>query len=260
MDIASKLLFSKVSHRRLFPKENRFSYRVYSLVFDPEKIDELADGRWFGVDRWGLFSFHRKDHGNCDGSSLTEWAKGVVNRYGVDLGVKRFVLIAMPRVLGYGFNPVSFWLCLDEEDALKAVIAEVHNTFGERHLYFCRNKDGTAIESNDAIEAEKMFHVSPFMERSGHYRFKYNLSDRGFSAVINYYDLEGRKKLLTSMAGTFSDNSRRQQLSAFIRCPLVTLKTVAMIHWQAAKLALKGIRYVPKPPQLNDSYNSESKD
>lgn len=251
MDLNPQILFADVMHRRLFPKENGFAYRVYQIAFDIERIGALEDGGWFGIDHWALASFHRKDHGACDGSSLSDWARGVIDRFGGELAVKRIVLVAMPRILGYGFNPVSFWLCLDSDESLRAVIAEVHNTFGERHTYFCRNENGGIIGRHSQIEAAKVFHVSPFLPRSGFYRFRFDLSEMRFGVWIDYHDENGKKQLLTSMSGVFAPNTRTARLSAFFRCPLVSLKTIAMIHWQAVKLFLKKTGYVPKPEQMS---------
>ena len=250
MAVDQKLLFANVMHKRLFPKENSFSYRVYYFASDIEKLDELSDRRWFGLNKWGLASFHHKDHGPCDGSSLKEWADGLVAGFGGDLEIRKIVLVAMPRILGYGFNPVSFWLCLDAREQLRAVIAEVHNTFGERHVYFCRNDDGTVITRQNRIEADKLFHVSPFLPRNGSYAFKFDYTAGRFGVCIDYHDKDGRRQLVTSLSGQFAGYSRSRLLKAFVTCPLVTMKTIAMIHWQALRLVIKGIQYFPKPQQL----------
>jgi DUF1365 family protein len=248
--IGSKLLFADVMHKRLFPKENQFRYKVYYHAFDVEELQNLSDGVWFGVDRWGLASFHQRDHGPCDGTSLSNWAMDLVNRFTPESGIEKIVLVAMPRLFGYGFNPVSFWLCLDAEGSLRSVIAEVHNTFGERHVYFCRKEDGSTIDETDQMEALKQFHVSPFMERNGHYRFRYDYREGHFSVWIDYYDKDGRKQLLTSLSGEFCEDTRRSRLLAFLKCPLVTIKTITLIHWQALRLVMKGIKYIPRPKQL----------
>ena len=250
--MSSRLLFANVMHKRLFPKVNSFSYKVYYLAFDIDRMEELADRPWFGLDRAGVSSLHRKDHGPCDGSDLASWARTLLDEHVPGLDIRRIVLVAMPRILGYGFNPVSFWLCLDDADSLRAVICEVHNTFGERHVYLCRNEDHSAIERTNPIETMKTFHVSPFMERNGHYRFRFDYREDRFGVWIDYYHKDGRKQLLTSLTGSFVPNTQARRLAAFFTCPLVTLKTITMIHWQALKLVLKGIRYVPRPPQLDE--------
>lgn len=250
MGVSSKILYADVMHKRLFPKVNQFRYGVYYLAFDISNPDELSDGRLFGVDRWGLTSFYQKDHGPCDGSSLMEWAMSLVEEFSPGLGIEQVKLVAMPRILGYGFNPVSFWLCLDGDGHLKSVIAEVHNTFGERHVYFCRKEDGSPIDEADKMEALKQFHVSPFLERNGRYRFRFDYQEGQFSVWIDYYDEDGRKQLLTSLSGEFCENTRGNRLLAFFKCPLVTIKTIMLIHYQALKLVLKGIKYIPRPRQL----------
>ena len=250
MAIGPKLLFANVMHKRLFPKENSFSYRVYYLVCDIERLSDLSDGHWLGLNRWGLASFHNRDHGPCDGSSLKAWADALIDSHAADLEIQRVILVAMPRILGYGFNPVSFWLCLDGSGGLRAVISEVHNTFGERHVYFCRNEDGSRIVRQQGIEAPKVFHVSPFLPRTGHYQFRFGYEANRLGVWIDYFDKDGRKQLLTSLSGSFDPYSRKKLLWAFVSCPLVTIKVITMIHWQALKLLVKGLQFFPKPAQL----------
>ncbi|MEX0320708.1 MAG: DUF1365 domain-containing protein [Puniceicoccaceae bacterium] len=252
MEVNPQVLYSTVMHKRLFPKENSFSYKVYTMAFDLDAIDSLSDGIFFGVDRWGLASFHRKDHGSGDGSCLKSWALSLLKDNAPEIEVNRIVLIAMPRILGYGFNPVSFWLCLDKDENLRCVIAEVHNTFGERHVYLCSEADGGVLDRSSRIEARKVFHVSPFLERNGHYSFRFAPSQGRFGVWIDYHAEDGRKQLLTSMSGEYKEATRLQRLSAFIKCPLVTIKTIVMIHWQALRLFAKGIQVIRKPAQLDE--------
>lgn len=252
MEVSPQILYSTVMHKRLFPKENSFSYKVYTMAIDLDSIDSLSDGLFFGVDRWGLASFHRKDHGSGDGSCLKTWAMEIVRANAPEVEVNRIVLIAMPRILGYGFNPVSFWLCLDKEENISCVIAEVHNTFGERHVYLCTDPDGGILGRESRIEARKVFHVSPFLERNGHYTFRFAPTSDRFGVWIDYHADDGRKQLLTSMSGVYKPATRLERLAAFVKCPLVTLKTIAMIHWQALRLFAKGIKVIRKPVQLDE--------
>lgn len=252
MEMSPQIFYSTVMHKRLFPKQNAFSYKVYSMAFDLDTIDSLSDGIFFGVDRWGLTSFHRKDHGPGDGGCLKDWAFGLLRQNVPEIEVKRIVLVAMPRILGYGFNPVSFWMCLDNEDKLRCVIAEVHNTFGERHVYICSEADGSIIDRSSRIQAKKVFHVSPFLERNGFYSFRFAPGEGRLGVWIDYHDDDGRKQLLTSMSGQYKEATRMQRLAAFVKCPLVTIKTIVMIHWQALKLFAKGIQIIRKPAQLDE--------
>jgi len=161
----------------------------------------------------------------------------------------------MPRVLGYVFNPVSFWLCYDEQkpsgQPLRAVICEVNNTFGEHHAYVCAGDEGQAIQPDHWFTAEKYFHVSPFLPREGHYAFRFRCDSEQFFAWIVYYDKNQNKTLTTTLQGQLKPFSTTNRCKAFFKYPLITLKATALIHWQAIKIVQKGIRYIKKPPQLH---------
>lgn len=156
----------------------------------------------------------------------------------------------MPRILGYVFNPVSFYFCLDSDSNLRATLCEVHNTFGEQHTYLCAHPDHSPIGSQDWLEADKIFHVSPFLERSGVYRFRFDLRPDKLGIWIDFYDKSQNKQLITSLIGNFSPLTPQLLRNTFWRHPLVTLKVISLIHWQALRLVCKGIRYIPKPKQL----------
>ncbi len=231
---------AKVVHKRILPKENSFSYSVYYLVLPLPAST---------VPGW-LASFHAKDLGFRDGSDPLDYAKKILADYGLNTICDRIVLVTMPRVLGYVFNPVSFYLCLDTTDSLRAVLCEVHNTFGEQHTYVCANPDHTPINAEQWLEASKEFHVSPFLDRSGDYLFRFNLSADSLGIWIDYYDKEQQKQLITSLIGTFSPLTPYYLRRAFWRHPMVTLKAISLIHWQALRLVFKGIRYIAKPAQF----------
>lgn len=244
-----RILNAKVMHKRLFPRENAFVYGIYYLAFPLRAAGALADGWRFGVNRAALSSMNNRDHGARDGTPLEPWARAIMAEHApaVDGDI---VMVTMPRVLGHVFNPVSFWLCHDAAGALRAVICEVNNTFGERHAYLCMHDDTRAIDGQDWLWAEKLFHVSPFLPRDGAYRFRFDIRDDKLGIWIDYYDARGEKQLLTSLTGTFVPYTRQNLRRAFWRHPLVCLIAVARIHMQALRLVLKGIKYIPKPPQL----------
>jgi len=231
---------AKVMHRRLFPKANAFNYGVYYLAL-PLPASPIASR---------FASFHPRDVGRRDGSDPTPWVRDILANYGLGRKVQSITLITMPRVLGYVFNPVSFYLCTDHSQALVAVLCEVHNTFGEQHCYLCANGDGRAISPDQWLEAEKVFHVSPFLERAGHYKFRFDLNSETFGVWIDYYDAQQNKQLIPSLLGSFQPLTPRALRRTFWRHPLVTLKAILLIHWQAAKLVVKGIRYLARPAQL----------
>lgn len=244
------LLFAKVMHKRLFPKVNAFVYGIYYLAIPLFQIDALNDGWRFGVDRPGLMSFYRRDHGGHDGGNLDEWARRVLSDSNIPQADGEITLICMPRILGYVFNPVSFWLCRDRAGDLRAVLYEVRNTFRETHLYVCARLDRGVIDETDILCAEKTFHVSPFLNREGHYRFKVSAAFPALDIRIDYFDGAGRKQLVTSLFGRLEPATRAARRRAFWRYPLVTLQAIGLIHFQACKLIYKGIRHRSKPDQM----------
>lgn len=232
-----QLYSAKVMHKRFFPKENAFSYRLYYL-FLPLPAAPLSGY---------LTSFHAKDVGNRDGSDPTPWVRNILAKYNLNQKTQTIILVTMPRVLGYVFNPVSFYLCLDEANLLRAVLYEAHNTFGEQHSYLCANSDHRPIGPDQWLEAEKVFHVSPFLERCGHYKFRFDLKVDKLGVWIDYYDAQQKKQLITSLMGTLEPLTPKALRQAFRRHPLVALKAIILIHWQALRLMMKGIGYITKP-------------
>jgi DUF1365 family protein len=246
MALDMSLLFGEVMHARLFPKRNHFLYRIFYMAMPLSRLKSLP----IAHNRFGLFSFYDKDHGQRDGSSLVAWASDILNQYGVNQADGEIVLVCMPRVLGYVFNPVSFWLCLDKQGRLRAVLNEVNNTFGERHTYLCVHADQRPIEATDSLVAKKVFHVSPMLKREGHYTFRFDYSEQAFTAAIDYFDGNNNKQLVTRLTGNTKPMSKRNLRRAFLLYPLVTMKAMALIHWQALKLLSGGISFNKKPEQL----------
>ncbi len=252
MGIDPQIYLSKVMHKRLIPKVNRFTYGVYYLAFPLSKINALSDGWRFGVNTPGILSFYEKDHGARDGSNLEEWARQMLKQKNITKADGDIVLITLPRVLGYVFNPVSFWLCLDKKNQIRAVICEVNNTFGETHSYICAHQNGSIIQHNEWFEADKLFHVSPFLHRDGRYLFRFAYETNSFGVWIDYFNESGEKQLLTSLSGTLQPYNKKSRSRAFWQHPLITLKTISLIHWQAIKLLTKGIKYITKPTQREE--------
>ena len=178
-----------------------------------------------------------------------EWARGILSDSGIKEADGEIKLICMPRVLGYTFNPVSFWLCHDQEENLRAVLCEVHNTFGERHTYLCAHDNHRPITQDDILKGAKLFHVSPLLKREGHYTYRFDVRDNKFAVWIDFYNAEGKKQLVTSLIGKFEAMNKAALRKAFWRYPLITFKAITLIHWQALKLLTKGIKYISKPIQ-----------
>lgn len=250
MRMPAALYTGSVTHARFAPKRYRFRYRVFQLLLDIDALDRVdARSRVFSVNRFNLLSFYEKDHGPCDGSSLRVWAMRLLSQHGVDLEGGRIELLCFPRVLGYVFNPLSLWYCWHRDGSLRAIIYEVRNTFGEKHHYLISN-DGRALKQGEWWAARKAFHVSPFMPMQAEYRFRISPPGERVHVLIDEYcpadagmqrtlvaALEGRRKLFTD----------RALLRAFLSIPLMTIKVIAAIHWQALKLWLRGFRFHRKP-------------
>jgi DUF1365 family protein len=252
----AQLCFGNVHHTRLRPARNSFNYGVYFLRLP---LRSMAERDWptrlLSRNRFNLLSFHDKDHG--DGKRpLLEWIDALLKQEGIADADGEVWLQTFPRVFGYVFNPVSFWFCHRRDGALRAVLCDVSNTFGERHLYLLNR--GAPIANNSELTAAKVFHVSPFCRVEGRYRFRFMRTgrqrDASFSertlARIDYDDTDG-PILLTSIAGTSHPLNDRNIMRALQRFPLMTFAVIARIHWQALKLWIKRVPFFhkPTPPQ-----------
>jgi len=237
----SRLYVGRVRHTRLRPRRHDFTYRVFYLMLDLDQL-ELADRRhrWFSVDRFNLFSFHRTDHGPEDATSLREWAEEQLAEAGVDLGGGRIELLAFPRVLGYVFNPISIWYCYDRDGSLAAVMHEVRNTFGEKRTYV------VPVGGDLSHRFPKELHVSPFMDMDQTYSFAITVPRDRFSVGIRQYDADG-EIFRAGLSGTVRPIGDGALLRVFVTHPLMTLKAIGAIHWHAVRLWLKGVRYRRRP-------------
>ena len=252
VDMDAQLYFGEVMHLRLRPAQNRFVYPVFFLRI-PLSNPQSVCGPLFGLNRWNLFSFMFRDHGARDGSSPLAWIRALLRREGLEDIDGEVWLQAFPRVLGYVFNPVSFWFCHDRAGVLRAVLCEVNNTFGERHHYLLAQSDGGAIPLDAVLAARKVFHVSPFCAVKGAYRFKFHDAAAGrVLARIDYADEDG-DLLHTSVSGRASALTSAALARAFVTYPWMTLLVVLRIHWQAARLWVKRVPFFSKPvPPVED--------
>lgn len=235
-----------VWHKRLRPSVNEFFYRVFYLCFDVTKTPEIIS-KLLSWNRFNLFSFYDKDHAKRDGANLENWIRDILSNHDLSGKTKRIFLLTHPRVLGYVFNPVSFWFCLNDKEELIAVVAEVNNTFGENHNYLIFNPDHAPIGPNQWFDAKKEFHVSPFFEVRGSYKFRFIFNQRKVAAWIDYLCDDGYKNLLTSVICKKVKPSDYLLLKQLFLVPIVTFKVIFLIHWQALKIWTKGNKYVPKP-------------
>jgi uncharacterized protein len=249
---AAALYVGDVMHARLKPVGHRFSYRVMSLLIDLDRL-EVADRQTplFGVNRRALYSFHEADHGDRDGSSLRLYAQRCAAEHGIDLTGGRVLLLCYPRLFGYTFNPLSVYYCYRADGQPALLIYEVRNTFGDIHAYVLPVAPGDISPAGIRQTQDKRFYVSPFVEMAMRYHFRVMLPQDRVKLRILETDSEG-----PLLSATFNGQRRilttQELLRSFFSLPLVTLKIIAAIHWEALRLWLKGVRLVPRPGKTAD--------
>jgi DUF1365 family protein len=251
----SALYVGTVTHHRWKPKRHHLRYGVFALLADLDELPDLVRRlRLFSHNRFNLFALMDRDFGAGDGTALRPWVEAQLAQAGLETRGIRISLLCYPRILGYAFNPLSVFYCRRARDgALIAILYEVHNTFGERHCYLIPTESN--VESNEAPvrqACEKAFHVSPFICMQATYRFQIlppsresKTGDR-LAIVINETDSEG-PLLDASFVASRVPLSDGKLLSLLARHPLMGLKVIGGIHWEALRLWLKGIALTNRP-------------
>jgi DUF1365 family protein len=236
----------RVMHHRLRPKRHRFVYRVFTLLLDLDRLEQAgARLRLLSIDRFNLFSIHRRDHGRRDGSRLRPWVEAELARAGIAYAGGRILLLAMPRFLGYVFNPISVYYCFDAKDRLLAILYEVKNTFGGQHSYVLPVSPADAARGRIRQTTAKDFYVSPFIEPEAVYRFTLDRPAARLTVAIRE-EVDGRPLLLASMSGERRPLTDRSLLLAALGLPFAAQKVMFGIHWEALRLWLKGMRLQPE--------------
>ncbi len=232
------LYHGRVTHRRLRPVGHRFAYKVFSMLIDLDRIDEtMGRYRFFSRNRFNLFSFFDRDHGDEQEGPLAARIRALLWGAGFR-GDGRIELLCYPRVLGYVFNPLSIYYCRDATDRLEAVLYEVRNTFGGVHSYLIPVESETAVIRQ---AADKVFRVSPFMDMDHRYAFDLAVPGETISVSIRQTDKNG-PIFSAAFTGEREAMSDAALLAAFIRYPLMTVKVILAIHFEAARLFAKGLR------------------
>ena len=231
----------RVRHERLRPSAHAFEYPTYFLMLPLRALRERADPA-IARNRFAPIAFHDRDHGDGRDDCLA-WLDERLAAEGVHDADGEVWLQTYPRVLGYVFKPVSFWYCHRRDGSLAAIVAEVNNTFGERHCYLL---SGEALTWGRELRARKVFHVSPFCRVEGHYRFRFLRSVDQVVARVEHDD-EAGPLLLTHLSGDLAPANARLQRKAFFGQPLMTLGVIARIHWQALRLWAKRVPFFRKP-------------
>jgi DUF1365 family protein len=241
---AGGLYRGEVMHRRYRPVGHRFRYRVFTILLDLDHIETAMCGlRLLSRNRFNLFSFHDRDHGPRDGSTLRPWVEERLRESGIahDGGPVR--LLCFPRVLGYVFNPLSVYFCHRRDGSLAAVVYEVKNTFGEQHAYVLPAPVGEGYN-----RCAKSFYVSPFIGMAVTYRFRLRSPAERLAVSIRETDSLG-PLLDAVMTGRCVELTDLALVRCFFAYPLMTFKVIAAIHFEAFRLWRKGLPVYPHSRQ-----------
>ncbi len=230
----------QVWHQRLRPAHHAFKHNTYFVLLP------MRHARTHGLSiprsKFGWITFSDLDHGDGRADALA-WMEDLLRSEGIDDADGEIWLQTYPRVLGHAFKPVSFWYAHRADGSLAAVVAEVNNTFGERHCYLLH---GPHVQWDTNLVADKVFHVSPFCSVQGHYQFRFSRSAQHILARVDLHDEHG-PLLQTSMSGALHPFTARQAQHAFWSTPFMTLGVVARIHWHALRLLIKRVPFFHKP-------------
>jgi DUF1365 family protein len=236
-------------HGRKGDIDNAFRYSIDYVLLDAEA--PVKAPRLFGRNRAGLASLWDLDHGGAPGEGRGAiWVREVLVAHGLP-DPARIELLAQPRILGHVFNPVSFWICRDAQGDVPVVIAEVSNTFGDRHSYLCHRDDLAPIEATDRLQAHKVFHVSPFQRIEGQYEFRFDFRPDRIGVWIDFTG--GNEGVIATLVGPRAPLTNWGLLRACVRRPFGSRRVLALIHWQAVKLWWKGAKFRTRPePPVED--------
>jgi uncharacterized protein len=246
--LRSALFAGNVVHQRTRPRRHRLRYSVFYLALDLDEAAAVGAAlRLFSVNRFNLFSFHERDHGDGSNLPLLEQVRAKLRAAALDAS-GAIVLMTIPRILGYAFNPLSIYFCYRNDGALAAILYEVNNTFGQRHSYLIpatADADGLVRQ-----ESAKTLYVSPFLGTDMNYAFVAAPPKERVAISISARDKEG-PVLIARLSASRIPLEDRTLLRALLAYPFLTLKVVAAIHWEALRLWLKGVRLTERPTQVS---------
>lgn len=250
--LRSCLYFGSVFHRRTVGVQHRFRFRLPWFYLDLDELPRLHRClHLFGFNAPNLIAFHDRDHIDNRAVSTRDKVGRYLAAHGIDLSGGAIFLLTQTRVLHYVFNPISFHFCHGADGGLRAIVAEVNNTFGERFLYLL--SDANRLPSNGACvryRSPKAMHVSPFLSRDGAYEFSFHPVGSRLAVAICTSE-HGAPALVTTLTGVRYPLSDRNLARVLLRQPLITHRVMAAIHWQALRLYRKGARFHPQPSASN---------
>ena len=252
--MTSSLYNGTVIHKRFKPKKHFFKYKVFSLLLDLSELNHLDKNiNFFSYNSFNLISFFDKDHGERDGSSLFEWVKKNLKENNIKSENIKIKLLCYPRIFGYVFNPLSVFFIYDNKENLISILYEVKNTFGEQHTYIFKVENNNLLQHN----CSKKFHVSPFIEMDCNYFFRTLKPAEKISVIIDQYQLD-EKILFASQDGIRVDFNSKELIKSYVKHPLMTLKIISAIHFEAFKLWAKGIKFIKKKLKIKNNITFEN--
>jgi len=242
----------EVNHTRFKPVKHFLNYKTFSLFIDLDEIEQLDKSiSIFSHNKFNIFSFYNKDHGDRNGNCLKKWVISKLKKYKIEGNISKIKILCYPRIFGYVFNPLSIFYCY-ENDKLKSIFYEVKNTFNEQHTYIFKIKDGEEIKQ----KCKKKFYVSPFMDMETFYNFKLIDPNQRLSVIIKQTDAEGTV-LTATQTGYKKEFNFKQLLINFFRYPLMTLKIISSIHFEALLLWKKGAIYRKRDKKVFNNLSYE---
>ena len=241
-----------VTHTRFKPIRHNLRYKTFSLLLDLDEVEKLDKKlSIFSHNKFNIFSFYDKDHGDRDGSSLKTWVLSNLKKFNIHQNINTIKILCYPRIFGYVFNPLSIFYCYNNTN-LKAIFYEVKNTFNEQHTYIFK------VNNNEKIDqkCKKKFYVSPFMDMETYYNFKLLEPNEKLSVYIKQTDTEGTV-LTATQTGDKKELSLKQLILNFIKYPLMTIKIISSIHYEALLLWKKGAIYRKRNKKLKNNLSFE---
>ena len=258
-DLNPALYIGRVMHKRFVPFQHKFNYRVFSLWLDLERLSETTKAiPSLSHNRFNIFSYHDRDHGPRDGSSVLTWLRELLDEHDLLPTQHRIMAQCYPRLFGYVFNPLSVYYVYDLKDAerpvLSTLVYEVKNTFGDQHCYVIPVSDNQRGAALVTQSADKGLYVSPFLPLAGHYRFRMNAPGKRLTQLIRQSGAitgEVTEQMIATFTAERKPLTQSRLLLALITHPLMTAKVMAGIHWEALKLWRKGATFHsrPAPPE-----------
>ena len=241
-----------IKHQRFTPIKHSLNYNTFSLFVDLDEIESLTKNiSIFSLNKFNIFSFYNVDHGARDGSLLKDWVLKNIKKFNISNNITKIKLLCYPRIFGYVFNPLIIFYCYENKD-LRAIFYEVKNTFNEQHTYIFKVNDNEKIEQ----KCKKKFYVSPFMDMETYYNFK--LLDPKEKLSIFIKQTDGQETVLTAtQTGDKKEFSFRQLLINFFKYPLMTIKIISSIHYEAFFLWKKGAMYRKRKNKILNNLSYE---